>query len=122
MPEALETQTQSASDTLSPGPDIGDEYEFLSEARRLYDFDVACDQIDREAAQSDNTFANASDSDTGQWDPVALKMRRTPGSERPVQQWNRIPTYVQQVVNDGRQNKPAIKITAADGGNGTAAR
>jgi len=116
MPEVTETQTQPASDTTGPKPDIGDEYEFLSEARRLYDFDIACDQIDREAAQSDNTFANASDSDTGQWDPVALKMRRTPGAERPVQQWNRIPTYVQQVVNDGRQNKPSIKITAADGG------
>lgn len=93
-----------------------DEVAFLSEARELYEYDLQCDTEDRKAAEDDNVFANASDTGTEQWDEVALSMRRIPGAERPVQQWNRIPTYIQQIVNDGRQNKPSIKIAPADGG------
>lgn len=88
--------------------------EFLSEARHRYDLGLLVDADDRLAAEQDNQFANASDAEKGQWDTDMRDKRRN--AKRPVLQWNRIPTYVQQVVNDGRQNKPAIKIAAADGG------
>ncbi len=89
--------------------------DFLDLARRRYQLGLDYDQIDRQAAEQDNVFANATDEGKEQWDQVPLRLRTT--LNRPVMQWNRIPTYVQQVVNDGRQNKPAIKIS--QGVNGT---
>lgn len=93
---------------------VSDPVAFLSEARELYQSGLDLDYIDRNEAELDNKFANASDLDKLQWDDVVLKLRRD--NHRPALQWNRIPTYVQQVVNDGRQNKPAIKITPGDRG------
>ncbi len=91
--------------------------DFLDLARRRYQLGLDYDQIDRQAAEQDNVFANATDEGKEQWDQVPLRLRTT--LNRPVMQWNRILTYVQQVVNDGRQNKPAIKIS--QGVNGTTA-
>lgn len=88
--------------------------EFLREARERYTFGLEVDRIDREAAQADNQFANASDLDKEQWEKEQKASREK--ALRPVLQWNRIPTYIQQVVNEGRQNKPSIKIAAGDGG------
>lgn len=85
---------------------------FLDEGRDRYDFGRTADADDRAAAEDDNRFANADNKDLGQWDDAAKKARK----KRPVLQWNRIPVYVQQVVNDGRQNKPSIKISPGDGG------
>lgn len=86
--------------------------DFLQIARDRFDFGRQSDAYDRERAEADNAFANADDKDLAQWDEVAKKARR----KRPIIQWNRIPVYVQQVVNDGRQNKPAIRISPGDGG------
>ncbi len=93
---------------------ITDATAFLAEARELYQFGLDADRLDREAAQADNSFANASDASKDQWDAETMQARIE--AHRPVLQWNRIPTYIQQVGNDGRQNKPAIKISPGDGG------
>lgn len=103
MPELAE-KTESKRDVA----------DFLSTARERYQAGLDADQVDRDSAERDNVFANASDINKEQWDPIPLASRQD--NHRPVLQWNRIPTYVQQVVNDGRQNKPAIKISAGDGG------
>ena len=83
---------------------------FLETARERFDFGRQADASDRDEAETDNRFANASNKDLGQWDETAKKLRKK--HKRPILQWNRIPVYVQQVVNDGRQNKPAIRIAA----------
>ncbi len=93
---------------------VKDAVAFLDEARQRYQFGLDADYVDRNEAELDNKFANASDLDKAQWDEIPLRSRRD--NHRPVLQWNRIPTYVQQVANDGRQNKPAIKITQGDKG------
>jgi hypothetical protein len=87
---------------------------FLREAREAYSFACQVDQVDGDAAKADNLFANASDELKEQWEKVARDKRIAEG--RPVLQWNRIAVSVQQVVNAGRQNKPSIRISAADGG------
>lgn len=112
MPEYLSTGTSSLPGSPT---ETSDETDFLATARARYSFALSVDQQDRKEAEADNSFANASDDDLGQWAQEATGQRRA--AMRPVLQWNRIPTYVQQVVNDGRQNKPAIRIVAADGGN-----
>jgi hypothetical protein len=85
---------------------------FIEKARKRYEAARQDDELDRREAEDDVRFAYAEDSNLGQWDEKAKRARR----RRPTIQWNRIPTYTQQVVNNGRQNKPAIKITALQGG------
>ncbi len=93
---------------------VGDTVEFLATARELYQFGLDADRLDRADAQDDNKFANASDRTKEQWDPEMMNARIA--ASRPVLQRNLLPTYIQQVGNDGRQNKPAIKISPGDGG------
>ncbi len=84
--------------------------EFLRIARERFDFGREADAADRQVAEEDNRFAYAEDRDLGQWDKAAKKARK----KRPVLQWNRLPTYIHQVTNDGRQNKPSIRIAPED--------
>lgn len=96
---------------------IQDVDEFLRIARDRYTFGLAVDASDREEAEADNLFAAAlpvRDGGTTQWHESAAKARIA--ASRPCITWNRIPVYVAQVVNEGRQNKPAIKIAPMDGG------
>ncbi len=93
---------------------VGDVTQFLADAREYYQFGLDADRLDRAAAVDDNRFANASDLAKEQWDPDMMSARIE--ARRPVLQRNLLPTYIQQVGNDGRQNKPAIKISPGDGG------
>jgi hypothetical protein len=47
-----------------------------------------------------------------QWDPVVEAQRRA--DRRPCLTINKLPQHVQQVTNDQRQNRPAIKVHAVD--------
>lgn len=91
-----------------------DQEEFLRLARERFDFGRLADAEDRVEAEYDNAFANASNKDLGQWDKNAKGLRKK--HKRPVLQWNRVPVYVQQVVNDGRQNKPSIRVAPGPDG------
>lgn len=93
---------------------ITDVDEFLRLSREEYSDDFELDKIDREEAESDNSFAYSTDASKSQWDPKKKKARED--KFRPVLQFNRIPIYLQHVCNAGRQNKPAVKITAGDKG------
>lgn len=87
---------------------------FISKWREEYTQDFKRDKLDRDEGQADNDFANSTDASKGQWTKEAFGARKTAG--RPILQFNRMPTYLQHVANAGRQNKPAIKITAGDDG------
>jgi len=91
---------------------------FMTEARERHAYALAADALDRKEAVDDVAFAAASPQEGGgstQWDPKAIKQRLA--AKRPILTENRLPTFIAQVVNDGRQSKPAIKITPLDGGN-----
>lgn len=49
-----------------------------------------------------------------QWPEDIVKQRQIEG--RPVLTINKLPAFIRQVVNDARQNKPAIKVHPADSG------
>lgn len=89
-----------------------DTTEFLELARERYDYGRIADKSDREAAEADNRFANADNVNLDQWTELAKNLRK----KRPVLQWNRVHVSIQQVVNDGRQNKPSIQISPGDDG------
>ncbi len=101
MPADLLTETNISPDRLD---------DFLSEARDRFEFGRQADVEDRSEAEHDNRFAYADDTNLDQWDEVAKKARR----RRPILQWNRLPTSIQQVANDGRENKPSIRTNPED--------
>lgn len=85
-----------------------DEEKLLSEAREIFDLAVDVESDNRERAREDILFARMSD----QWDEKAKKARDKDG--RPMLTMNRLPTFLRQVVNDARQNKPSIKVKPVD--------
>lgn len=93
---------------------VTDVEEFLRKSREEYTSDLERDRVDREEAEDDNSFANSTDLSKSQWKTEVKLARESVG--RPVLQANKIPIYIQHVVNAGRQNKPAIKIGIGDGG------
>ena len=68
------------------------------------------EEKNRERYREDIRFALKSE----QWDSGVLKDRERDG--RPAMTFNTLPTYIRQVSNDIRQNKPAITPHAAEGG------
>src|SRR4051812_47925374 len=90
--EQLRKMAKPADDET---PEVRDDEEFLKLARERFDFGRTADAEDREEAETDNRFANASNKDLSQWDETAKKQRKK--AKRPCLQWNRIPVYVQQV-------------------------
>lgn len=85
---------------------------FMQTARERYAFAVLEDAADRKIAEEDVAFVGA-DGDE-QWSPKALARRKK--NKLPILSWNRLPVFVAQIVNDGRENKPSIRTSAMDGG------
>ena len=67
-------------------------------------------EFNRQEAEDDIRFARLSD----QWPDDIAKIRKEEG--RPFLTINRLPAYIRQVVNESRQNKPAIKVSPVDNG------
>ncbi len=93
-------------------PKAFNEEEFISEARALFRIDLDADATDRQEAEDDNTFANASDLTKEQWDPVMRDQRVA--MNRPVMQRNLMPSFIAQIVNEGAKNDPATKVDPGD--------
>jgi hypothetical protein len=68
----------------------------------------AAEKDNREEALKDLKFARLGD----QWPEEVRRKREAQG--RPCMTFNRMPTFIRAVVNEGRQNKPAIKVHPAD--------
>lgn len=77
--------------------------ELLKEIREFYELTEAADSENRQNAVADLEFLNGD-----QW-PAQIKAQRQLEG-RPCLTFNRLPTYLHQVTNDQRQNKPSIKI------------
>ena len=84
--------------------------EILNEARAA--FDLACDAEaeNRREALDDLRFARLGE----QWPAAVRRERELEG--RACLTINRLPAFIRQVVNDARQNKPAIAVHPVDGG------
>lgn len=82
---------------------------FMQTARERYTYALAEDLRDREDGEQDADFVGGD-----QWEPKAFTKRKK--AKRPILTWNRLQTFVAQVVNDGRENKPSVRVSAMDGG------
>lgn len=83
--------------------------DLLAEARERYKFAQDWWKDNFEAWLEDAKF-RALD----QWPEEVRRLRSLPGKERPCLVVDKLNQYVKQVVNDGRQNRPAVKVLPVD--------
>ena len=82
--------------------------DILKDAREAFEQAADAEADNRKEALDDIRFARMGE----QW-PEGIKRQRE-REQRPCLTVNRMPTFIRQVVNDARQNKPAIKVHPAD--------
>lgn len=80
----------------------------LTDYEKLFEDDVSRESDNRSAALEDIRFARLGE----QW-PEAVRLDRQ-REGRPCLTINRLPSFIRQVVNDSRMNKPQIKVKAVD--------
>jgi len=86
------------------------EDDILKDAREAFDLAREHEAENRREALDDLRFARLGE----QWPDKVRKDRELDG--RPCLTINRLPAFIRQVVNDGRQNKPAIVCHPVDSG------
>lgn len=82
----------------------------VAEALNKYEEADAATMENRRQAEEDIRFSRLGD----QWPAKVRKQREAEG--RPVLTLNKLNAFIKQVVNDSRQNKPAITVVPVDGG------
>lgn len=82
----------------------------LAEAKKRFEIVVDLHTDERNLQMEDAVFA-----DEEQWPPEVRTARESaPGGARPVLTIDKINQYISQIVNELRQNKPAIKVSPVD--------
>lgn len=82
----------------------------ISDAQDLY-----TDAEERLSTLKDKAIAEARFSRLGeQWDDAAIAKRKR--EERPIVTINKLPSFLRQIVNEARMNRPSIIVSPVDGG------
>ncbi len=84
--------------------------DLLAKGRTAFERCEDAESDNRTTAKDDIRFSRLSD----QW-PADIRKQREQDF-RPCLTINKMPAFIRQVVNDSRQNKPSIKVHAADSG------
>lgn len=84
--------------------------DLLKEALDSFDECQEAESENREIALDDLRFSRLGE----QWPDNVKRQREIEG--RPALTFNRMPTFIRQVVNDARMNRPAIKVHPVDSG------
>ncbi len=82
----------------------------LTTAKQRFTDSVDAENDNREAAQADIEFGRLGE----QWPEQVRVQREREG--RPCLTFNKLPTFIRQVVNDSRMNRPAIRVQPVDSG------
>lgn len=82
--------------------------DILKDAKEAFDLAAEAEAENRKEALDDIRFARLGE----QWPDNVKKQRER--EQRPCLTINRMPSFIRQVVNDARQNKPSIKCHPAD--------
>lgn len=107
---AIPSGAGPAATPLSDERDDSKDQDILKEAQERF---AGCEDgwsIPKTEFLDDITFGRLAE----QWSPQDIQQRRLDG--RPALTNNRLPPFIRQVVNDGRQNRPAIKVRPNGGG------
>lgn len=92
----------------APGDPATNDADTLEEAREAYKLAVDTWSENFENAKDDLRFARLSE----QWDRADIQRRKDEG--RPCLTINKLPSFIRQVANDARLNKPSIKFHPVD--------
>lgn len=84
--------------------------DLIKEAREAFELSADAEAENRRDALDDIRFARLGE----QWPARVKRDREAEG--RPTLTINRLPAFIRQVVNDARQNKPAIAVHPVDSG------
>jgi hypothetical protein len=98
-------EAKSKSSERSPGDS---EDKILKEAKECYAESVEAETDNRAMWLEDLRFGRLAE----QWPADIARQRRE--ERRPALTINRIPSFIRQIVNDSRQNKPQIKVKPVD--------
>jgi hypothetical protein len=82
--------------------------DLLKDGLEAFKLHMDAEEDNRKEALDDLRFGRLGE----QWDEKVKSNREMEG--RPCLTFNKLPTFVRQVVNEARQNKPAIKVHPAD--------
>jgi len=91
---------------------VRDDKKILDEARERYQYVNDVDNANRIAAKEDTEFCYVRGA---QWPQYIRKEREDPESAEPCLEFNQLPQFINQVVNDQRQQRPGIRIHPAGG-------
>lgn len=87
----------------------------LALAKAQFERVVTAEQENRQYMLDDFRFRAASPDNFYQWpDAIRSKRETDPSGQRPCLTINKLPQHVNQVTNDIRQNRPAIKVIPVD--------
>src|SRR3990167_2287394 len=103
MAELAQTDRAPDPDSAS-GYTEGSTEAFLAEARKRFEYVTMAESFNRQQAIDDLRFK-----DGDQW-PAQIKSGRTI-EKRPCLTINKMKTFVHQITNDQRQNRPAINVS-----------
>lgn len=101
------TNNAPITDGNAPERDDSDDDDILTEAREAYAEDLAAWSVVREEGLEDLRFGKGE-----QWPSQVATQRELEG--RPCLTINLQPAFIRQVVNEGRQNRPQIKVRPVD--------
>jgi hypothetical protein len=82
--------------------------DILAEAKEAYTLGIDAERENRDSYLDDYRFARLNE----HWPEDVLKLRQSQG--RPTLTIPRLPSFIRQVVNDSRQNKPRIRVKPVD--------
>jgi hypothetical protein len=110
----IENETSEDGITKKTGDELESsertDKEILNQAKERFQTVVDANSSERELQRADARFA-----DEDQWEPEIRNARENaPNGSRPVLTIDKINQYISQIVNDLRQNKPAIKVKPID--------
>jgi hypothetical protein len=97
-------------DSMAKRKSSNSDDDLIKEAREAFQRAEDAESDNRAAAIESIKFARAGE----QWPEAVANQRRAEG--KPMLTINKMPAFIRQVVNDARQNKPAIKVHPADSG------
>jgi hypothetical protein len=92
----------------APKMNATEEADLLEEAKAAFALAEEAEAENRRDQLDDIKFARLSE----QWDEAIRTQREA--EQRPCLTINKLPPFIRQVVNDGRQNKPSIKVHPVD--------
>lgn len=94
-------------------PSVTAERAVVLRARQRFEFEMSVDQENRTNHIEDMRFAWVRGA---QWNDQIRRARETAKPPRPWLEFNQTGQFIKQIVNDQRQNQPAIKVRPKGGG------